>query len=425
MIEKACPQYCRLSENPPDGLSPESGPDERRVEAQVEIKKRDLSHAYSYLQIAELYKKHKKYDKALEWAEAGVKAFPKNTNPRLREFLADEYHREKRHDNAMNLVWMNFSERPGLNNYQTLKSHADKAGQWPQWREKAIAFIRDEISKSKNARSRFYWRTADHSLLVEILLREKKNEEAWKEAQSCGCDTGLWFKLTALREKDHPKDGHHPIIFMQCGPVRYRVDARKQAEKRPFAHRVIVRKTEFTIQKSSKEDPEPPIQSVYATIIDDDRVNEMILEDIIEAVKKRRSPVLLTERKDHLAYFAKKLGAIYPHVIVLKGGMGTKQRRAVAEELTKIPDDEPRIIVATGRYPGEGFDDARLDTPFPAMPISWRGTLAQYAGRLHRLHDNKKEVLIYDYADLNIPVLARMHERRLKGYRSIGYDISG
>ncbi|HOC91714.1 MAG TPA: SWIM zinc finger family protein [bacterium] len=176
------------------------------VEAQVEVKKRDLSHAYSYLQIAELYRKHKKYDKALEWAEAGLAAFPKNADSRLREFLADEYHREKRHDEAMNLVWMNFSERPCLSNYQILKSHADKSGLWPQWREKALAFIREDIAKSKNSRPHFYWRQADHSLLVEIFLWEKKNEDAWVEAQAGGCDMNLWFKLAALREKDHPED---------------------------------------------------------------------------------------------------------------------------------------------------------------------------------------------------------------------------
>ncbi|MEW6201235.1 MAG: DUF6880 family protein [bacterium] len=178
------------------------------IEAQVEVKKRDLSHAYSYLQIAELYKKHKKYDKALEWAETGVKAFPKNTDSRLREFLADEYHRRKRHDEAMKLVWLNFSESPCLNDYQALKCHADKAGQWAQWREKAFGLIREEIEKEKkkSAGSRWYWRDADHSLLVEILLWEKNNEEAWKEAHAGGCDMELWFKLAALREKEHPED---------------------------------------------------------------------------------------------------------------------------------------------------------------------------------------------------------------------------
>ena len=94
---------------------------------------------------------------------------------------------------------------------------------------------------------------------------------------------------------------------------------------------------------------------------------------------------------------------------------------AVSETLAGVPDNEERVIVATGRYLGEGFDDARLDTLFLTMPISWRGTLAQYAGRLHRLHTAKTEVRIYDYADLNAPMLARMHEKRLKGYRAIGY----
>jgi len=238
-------------------------------------------------------------------------------------------------------------------------------------------------------------------------------------ARQCKAKYVTGLSATVLR-----KDGHHPIIFMQCGPVRYRVDARKQAEQRPFEHRVIVRKTNFSIQKTSEEAPEPPIQNIYASIVTDDRRNEMILEDIIESVKAKRSPLLLTERKGHLAYLAEKLGAIFPHVIVLKGGMGTKQRRAAAEEISKIPDEEPRIIIATGRYIGEGFDDARLDTLFLAMPVSWQGTLAQYAGRLHRLHDNKKEVLIYDYADIHVPVLARMYQRRLKGYKSIGYSIS-
>ncbi|MEW6202132.1 MAG: DEAD/DEAH box helicase family protein [bacterium] len=261
---------------------------------------------------------------------------------------------------------------------------------------------------------------ADYGYLVVDECHHISAASFEQVARQCKAKYVTGLSATVIR-----KDGHHPIIFMQCGAVRYRVDARKQAEQRPFEHRVIVRRTDFLIQKTSEDAPEPPIQSIYAAIIAYNRRNEMILEDIIEAVKANRSPVLLTERKEHLAFFAEKLGSVFSRVIALKGGMGTKQRQAVAEEIAKIPVDEPRIIVATGRYLGEGFDDARLDTLFLAMPISWRGTLAQYAGRLHRLHDNKKEVLIYDYADLDVPVLARMHERRLKGYRSIGYDISG
>jgi superfamily II DNA or RNA helicase len=111
-------------------------------------------------------------------------------------------------------------------------------------------------------------------------------------------------------------------------------------------------------------------------------------------------------------------------VVLLHGGLGAKKRREIVQRLTAIEASEERVLVATGRYLGEGFDDARLDTLFLALPISWRGTLAQYAGRLHRLDEGKTEVIVYDYADLGVPVLARMHERRLRGYRAMGYEVS-
>lgn len=101
--------------------------------------------------------------------------------------------------------------------------------------------------------------------------------------------------------------------------------------------------------------------------------------------------------------------------------MTPTERRVAAATLAAIPDDEPRLVIATGRYIGEGFDDARLDTLFLAMPVSWKGTLVQYAGRLHRPHPGKTEVRIYDYVDREVPMLARMFEKRLRGYRAIGY----
>ena len=103
--------------------------------------------------------------------------------------------------------------------------------------------------------------------------------------------------------------------------------------------------------------------------------------------------------------------------------MRTKKRREMMGQLAAVPKNEERVLLATGRYVGEGFDDARLDTLFLAMPISWRGTLVQYAGRLHRIHEGKKEVRIYDYVDQNVPMLMRMYEKRLKGYRSMGYRL--
>jgi superfamily II DNA or RNA helicase len=186
------------------------------------------------------------------------------------------------------------------------------------------------------------------------------------------------------------KDGHHPIIYMQCGPVRFRMSAKAMAEMNPFEHRLR---------------------------------NAMIADDIVRAIESGRSPLLLTGRTEHLQYFATRLSGAAQHVFVLKGGMGKKQRRLIAEALAAVPDNDSRVILATGSYIGEGFDDARLDTLFLAMPISWKGTLQQYAGRLHRLHDNKRVVQVYDYIDNGVTMLARMYERRLRGYSAIGYAI--
>jgi len=149
----------------------------------------------------------------------------------------------------------------------------------------------------------------------------------------------------------------------------------------------------------------------------------MILDEVLKAIDEGRSPVLLTERRNHLEILANRLFPTVRNVIVLKGGMGDRERRLASEELASIPDGEERVIVATGRYLGEGFDDARLDTLFLTLPVSWRGVLIQYAGRLHRIHQAKKEVIIYDYADLEVPMLAKMYEKRRAGYKAIGYEI--
>lgn len=219
------------------------------------------------------------------------------------------------------------------------------------------------------------------------------------------------------------KDGHHPIIFMQCGPVRYHVDHRLQAKRRPFEHRVIVRPTSFNMPMRSGDVPDYRIHDFYSTLLRDKSRNKMILNDILMAVREGRSPVVLTERKEHLKILADRIKPHVQHVIILKGGMGKKQRKAISEKMASIQENEERVIVATGRYLGEGFDDSRLDTLFLTLPISWQGTIAQYAGRLHRLNDMKKEVLIYDYADFNEPMMVRMFEKRRRGYMSIGYEI--
>jgi superfamily II DNA or RNA helicase len=229
--------------------------------------------------------------------------------------------------------------------------------------------------------------------------------------------------ITGLSATVTRQDGHHPIIFMQCGPVRYRVDDRQQAAARSFTHKVIVRRTNFVLPIRADNTPEPGIQEVYALLAADLRRNQMIIEDVVEAIHTGRSPVLLTERREHLTYFADTLANKVKNIIVLSGGMGRKQRILLMDELKRIPEDEERLIIATGRYLGEGFDDARLDTLFLALPIAWRGTVAQYAGRLHRNYDRKSEVIIYDYLDEQVPVLAGMFGKRKKGYKAIGYEV--
>jgi superfamily II DNA or RNA helicase len=216
------------------------------------------------------------------------------------------------------------------------------------------------------------------------------------------------------------KDGHHPIIYMQCGPVRFSMSARTMTETTPFEHKVTPRHTEF---RMAPELTEVTIQDIYAALVDDASRNQMIASDIVRAVESGRCPLLLTGRIEHLRYFAAKLAGVAKHVFVLKGGMGKKQRREMAAALTAVPENESRVILATGSYIGEGFDDARLDTLFLAMPISWKGTLQQYVGRLHRLHDNKRFVRVYDYVDNYVPMLGRMYDRRLKGYAAIGYVV--
>jgi TOTE conflict system, Archaeo-Eukaryotic Primase domain/Type III restriction enzyme, res subunit/Helicase conserved C-terminal domain len=215
------------------------------------------------------------------------------------------------------------------------------------------------------------------------------------------------------------KDGHHPIIFMQCGPIRFNLSAREAAERSPFRHLVLPRPTGFRMQP---EGADSTIQDAYAALVTNEERNRQIVADIIQTVREGRTPLVLTNRTDHLDRLASGLAEIQ-HVFILKGGMRKKERQAAVEKLALIPDGEPRVLLATGSYIGEGFDDSRLDTLFLTMPISWRGTLQQYVGRLHRIHHDKKVVRVFDYIDALVPMLARMYEKRLKGYGAIGYEI--
>jgi len=228
------------------------------------------------------------------------------------------------------------------------------------------------------------------------------------------------YGLTATPSR---QDGHQPIIFMQCGPIRYQVDAKQQAEKRTFAHAVLPR---FTAFSQPLTDTLPwKITDAYAAMQIDEKRNAQIVNDVIQVVAKGRTPIVLSERYEHAQVLAQMLGGKAQNVILLSGKGTAKEKRELLQKLTQIPQEESLVLVATGRYVGEGFDLPRLDTLFLAMPISWKGTLAQYAGRLHRNYKGKQEVLIYDYVDLRVPMLERMYQKRLSGYAAIGYQVRG
>ena len=213
------------------------------------------------------------------------------------------------------------------------------------------------------------------------------------------------------------KDGHQPIIFMQCGPIRFTTDVKSQIAKQSFDRFLIPR---FTSYNSILED-RLSIATLYKYLSEDEIRNNIIVEDICKAVNTGRTPIILTNRTAHVSVLAEKLNATIKNVISLTGAGTTREKREAMQRLQTIPDSEQLVIVATGKYVGEGFDYPRLDTLFLALPISWKGLLTQYAGRLHREYEGKKDVRIYDYIDIHEPICDSMYRKRLKGYAAIGY----
>ena len=213
------------------------------------------------------------------------------------------------------------------------------------------------------------------------------------------------------------KDGHQPIIFMQCGPIRFSTDVKSQIAKQSFDRFLIPR---FTSYNSILED-RLSIATLYKYLSEDEIRNNLIVEDICKAVNTGRTPIILTNRTAHVSVLAEKLKATIKNVISLTGAGTTREKREAMQRLQTIPDSEQLVIVATGKYIGEGFDYPRLDTLFLALPISWKGLLTQYAGRLHREYEGKKDVRIYDYIDIYEPICDSMYRKRLKGYAAIGY----
>lgn len=215
------------------------------------------------------------------------------------------------------------------------------------------------------------------------------------------------------------KDGLQPIIFMQCGPIRFSADAKAQIQKQSFRRYLVPR---FTSYRSVTEDKQS-FTALSQSLAESEMRNALIIEDVLNAVTAGRTPIILSNRTSHVELLA---GMLKPHIadIIQLTGEGTvKNKRETLQKLHDMPQNTPLVIVATGKYVGEGFDYPRLDTLFLALPISWKGLVAQYAGRLHRENEGKTDVRVYDYIDIHEPVCESMYRKRLKGYAAIGYRI--
>jgi superfamily II DNA or RNA helicase len=212
------------------------------------------------------------------------------------------------------------------------------------------------------------------------------------------------------------RDGQQPIIFMQCGSIRHTAE---QSEDAPHDLVVTARFCYSRIDVAA----DVGIQDVFRHLANDASRTTEIAEEVATAVRQGRKVLVLTERTEHVTAIAAALGNLVPAPFVLHGRLSKKQRAAVIEHLNALPADAPRVLVATGKLIGEGFDHPALDTMVLAMPVSWRGTLQQYAGRLHREHAAKRDVRIIDFVDAGHPALLRMWDRRQRGYRAMGYRV--
>jgi superfamily II DNA or RNA helicase len=233
--------------------------------------------------------------------------------------------------------------------------------------------------------------------------------------RKCPAYYRLGLSATVIR-----KDGQHPIVMMNLGEVRYS-NTRNSASL--FSQKVFLRFTEFIVSAENEANSNLDIQDLFHNLYLNENRNKMIIQDILDAHREGRECLVLSERLEHLDILKDSLKENISSLFVLKGSLGKKQIKEIMKAIYDTPSHEHKIILATGKYLGEGFDLPSLDTLFLVFPFSWKGTLVQYTGRLNRASYGKKEIRIYDYIDEKVPVLSRMYGRRLMGYRALGFTV--
>jgi superfamily II DNA or RNA helicase len=211
------------------------------------------------------------------------------------------------------------------------------------------------------------------------------------------------------------------ITYMLIGPVRFRYTSKDRAKEQGIAHLVYPRFTHAVIPRFSQDHMHP--NAAYEILRNNEDRDELIINDTVNCIVKGRTPVILTRYLDHARKLYEKLRNEASNVFLLTGDEAKKERREILDRMEKVPRDESMLLIATGKLIGEGFDYPRLDTLIMAMPVSFKSVVEQYAGRLNRDYEGKKDVIIYDYVDSHISIFERMYAKRLKAYKQIGYSI--
>ncbi len=225
--------------------------------------------------------------------------------------------------------------------------------------------------------------------------------------------------ILGLTATPYRRDGLQDIITMQCGPIRHRISLKETDARAELALDLRVRETAFTFTGGQ----EASIQEVFRALVEDGPRTELVASDVVAALASGRRCLVLSQWKEHVERLAQCLKEAGKEPFVLEGGLGKKARKAILDAVASAPPEDDLVVVATGQYPGEGFDCPQLDTLLLAFPVAFKGKLVQYTGRLMRTHVGKHRVSVHDYADSGVPVLKAMLQKRLRAYSALGFKV--